>query len=450
MHSRHTPEISGQPSILVVDDTARNIQVLAAVLDRAGYKIAAASNGQKALDMVEVVAPDLILLDVMMPGMDGFEVCEKIKASPETATIPVIMLTARTAPEDVATGFQKGAVDYITKPFNAKELLARVQNHIKLKTARDARNRQIAELKERRSQIHTLSGLLPICSHCKKIRSDEGYWQQLEVYVSDHSDLEFSHGICPECASVLYPDFQPKVKKKPGASDPKNRQPHQAKCPAPDQEAQTPTILIVDDNPKNLQVLGNIVKKPGYRVAAAINGTQALAMIKKMPPDLILLDIIMPELDGLKVCTMLKTAPETAHIPIIMLTAKSDSKDIVKGFEAGVEDYMTKPFNPTELLARVNTHMALKSIRDEQALLIQKLETALAKVNQLSNFIPICANCSKIRDDDGYWQQVEGYITSCSEAEFSHSVCPDCLHKYYPSIAKKIEAGKKQSGPGTK
>ncbi len=437
-------EVIDHPSILLVDDTARNIQVLAAVLDKAGYKIAAASNGQQALDMIEGVAPDLILLDVMMPGMDGFEVCRKIKKSAAMPDIPVIMLTARTAPEDVSTGFQAGAVDYVTKPFNTKELLARVRNHVRLKIARDTRSRQIAELKAHMSQIHALSGLLPICSHCKKIRSDEGYWQQLEVYISDHSDAEFTHGICPECINTHYPEYKAELDSNPRVAVQGTRGPNQNKGPGYDKTEQKQIILIVDDNLKSLQVLGNVFNKDGYRVAAAIDGAQAMAMIKEMPPDLILLDIIMPDLDGLEVCQTLKAAPDTSHIPVIMLTAKSDSEDIAKGFAAGAEDYVAKPFNPTELLARVHTHMALKRIRDEQALLIHKLEAALAQVNQLTKLIPICACCSKVRNDGGYWQQVEEYISSHSKAEFSHGVCPDCLKEYYPSVAKRLYAKKQK------
>ncbi len=122
-------------SVLVVDDTPANLQVMVGMLKEKKYRIAVAPDGGKALDMVEKVAPDLILLDVMMPGMDGFEVCKKLKDNPSTAPVPVIFLTARAEPEDVVKGFEVGAVDYITKPFNKAELLARVETHLSLRRA---------------------------------------------------------------------------------------------------------------------------------------------------------------------------------------------------------------------------------------------------------------------------------------------------------------------------
>ncbi len=116
--------------ILVVDDTPANIQALASTLKEKGYQISVATNGRQALEVVERVRPDLILLDVMMPEMDGFETCRRLKASAATNDIPVIFLTARTETTDIVRGFELGAVDYVPKPFNAHELLARVNTHL--------------------------------------------------------------------------------------------------------------------------------------------------------------------------------------------------------------------------------------------------------------------------------------------------------------------------------
>ncbi len=125
-----------------------------------------------------------------------------------------------------------------------------------------------------------------------------------------------------------------------------------------------PSILIVDDVPKNLQVLINILKEEDYRVAVASSGQMALTMVEEHKPDLILLDIIMPEFDGFAVCGKLKASPETIDIPIIFLTAKTETENIVDGFKAGAVDYVTKPFNSIELLSRVKTHIAVKQGRD--------------------------------------------------------------------------------------
>ncbi|MEE4358588.1 MAG: hybrid sensor histidine kinase/response regulator [Desulfococcaceae bacterium] len=123
--------------ILIVDDTQGNIQILGTILLKEGYQVNVARNGVQAIDLVEKVVPDLILLDIMMPEMDGFETCRRLKSSPGTKNIPIVFLTARTETDDIVKGFELGAVDYITKPFNATELLVRVNTHLDLKFSKD-------------------------------------------------------------------------------------------------------------------------------------------------------------------------------------------------------------------------------------------------------------------------------------------------------------------------
>lgn len=130
-------------------------------------------------------------------------------------------------------------------------------------------------------------------------------------------------------------------------------------------ELPKPLILIVDDVPKNLQVLGTILKEKEYEVAAATGGKQALTMVEARMPELILLDVMMPDPDGFETCKTLKDSGKTKNIPIIFLTAKTEAEDIVQGFEAGAVDYITKPFNRAELLARVHTHLALQQAQQE-------------------------------------------------------------------------------------
>jgi two-component system sensor histidine kinase/response regulator len=154
------------------------------------------------------------------------------------------------------------------------------------------------------------------------------------------------------------------------------------------------TILIVDDIPKNIQVLGNILSKANYQIAYAQNGEQALSITRHQAFDLILLDIMMPGMDGFEVCKALKVRPETSDIPIIFLTAKADMNSIVKGFAVGGQDYITKPFNTSELLARTETHIQLHEQKTALAELNEKLEDkvrerthqleeAYARLNQL-------------------------------------------------------------------
>jgi DNA-binding response OmpR family regulator len=143
------PKEPGKTSILIVDDVPKNLQVLVNMLREKDYKISVAADGRKALDMVTGFTPDLILLDIMMPQMDGFQVCEKLKASDKTKDIPIIFLTARAETGDIVRGFELGAVDYITKPFNKAELLARVNTHLALRNAQ----KQIIKLEQKSAAL---------------------------------------------------------------------------------------------------------------------------------------------------------------------------------------------------------------------------------------------------------------------------------------------------------
>ncbi len=199
------------PLILVVDDVAKNLEVMCNILSIENYQISVASDGRKAWHILQRLSPDLILLDVMMPNVDGYTLCRHIKTVESKKDIPIIFVTARTGREDLIKGFEVGGVDYITKPFNASELLVRVRTHISLYRANRRNEYLIAELRAALAQVKTLSGLLPICSDCKQIRDDDGYWQQVESYLAAHSDVRFTHGICPACVRKRYPDLADQI-----------------------------------------------------------------------------------------------------------------------------------------------------------------------------------------------------------------------------------------------
>lgn len=186
-------------------------------------------------------------------------------------------------------------------------------------------------------------------------------------------------------------------------------------------------ILIVDDTPQNLQVLGQTLESNGYQVVIAQSGEQALEFTDSTVPDLILLDIIMPGLDGYETCRKFKEDHLVVDVPVIFLTAKTESDDILRGFDAGGVDYVTKPFNTAELLARVRTHLELKHAREE--------------IKTLRGMVPVCSSCKSIRDTDGSWMEFEQYIEKYSEAMLTHTMCPDCVKKHYPEIADEVLSG---------
>lgn len=216
-----TPAQLKNYTVLIVDDNPDNLQILLAYLKNFGVRVLVAQSGEVMLRLVQHLTPNLILLDVMMPGPSGFEVCQQLKADKATEAIPVIFMTARADVESKIKGFEVGGVDYITKPIEYQELVARVNTHLTLgelqKTLQEKNhhlqemNQQLetknSQLQEALDKIKTLRGLLPICANCKRIRDDEGYWHDVAVYIRDHSEAEFTHGICSPCMQELYPDF---------------------------------------------------------------------------------------------------------------------------------------------------------------------------------------------------------------------------------------------------
>ncbi|HBD95847.1 MAG: hypothetical protein A2015_04585 [Spirochaetes bacterium GWF1_31_7] len=199
------------PKILIVDDIVLNIQVAAGVLQEYNYEILTATGGEQAIKIIKAKKPDLILLDIMMPDIDGFDVIKSIKESSETSDIPVIFVTAKNDIETLVAGFNAGAVDYITKPFNPFELYARVRAHLELKMAKTELEAKNKELQQALNDIKTLEGLIPICANCKKIKDDDGYWHSVEEYMTEHSDVKFTHGLCNDCIKKLYPEFAEEI-----------------------------------------------------------------------------------------------------------------------------------------------------------------------------------------------------------------------------------------------
>jgi two-component system, OmpR family, response regulator VanR len=265
-------------TILVVEDSPTQALLLEGTLEQAGYHVAVAGNGKEALEYLKHTEPTLILSDVVMPHMDGYDLCRHVKDDKELERIPVILITSLSDPVDILRGLQSGADNFITKPYQEPELLSRMQyilanqelrrrsaaglgveiffagrkhfltaerlqiidlllssfetavtHKLRLEEAntvlKELNEKLVNEIAERKkaerekegligqlrqalAEVKKLSGLLPICASCKRIRDDKGYWQQIEGYIRDHSEADFSHGICPECAKKLYPDIQ--------------------------------------------------------------------------------------------------------------------------------------------------------------------------------------------------------------------------------------------------
>ena len=196
------------------------------------------------------------------------------------------------------------------------------------------------------------------------------------------------------------------------------------------------SVLVVDDTRINVDLLVLLLQKENYNVRVAESGIEALQKIARNPPDLILLDIMMPEMDGYETCLRIKRNPESKDIPVIFITALNEIADKMKGFEVGGIDYITKPFEVREVLARVKAQLTIQHLNKTLAAKNRELEKALEEVKSLQGIVPICSKCKKIRDDDGFWQRVEKYVSERTGAKFSHSYCPSCLKSEIDKLDK--------------
>jgi DNA-binding response OmpR family regulator len=185
---------------LIADDDRVTTLILNDALRRQGFDVTVVHDGMAAWECIAGgAAPSLAIFDWMMPGLDGPELCRRVRREASRAHLYLILLTARTDRGDVIAGLDAGADDYLTKPFHADELRARVRVGCRVLALQQRLAERVAELQESMANIKQLRGLLPICSYCKRIRSDSDYWEQVESYISVHTDAQFSHGICPCC-----------------------------------------------------------------------------------------------------------------------------------------------------------------------------------------------------------------------------------------------------------
>ena len=192
---------------IVAEDDPVALRLLQMALGEWGYEVISTTDGRQAwAALLETDGPRVAVLDWMMPGMDGVELCRRIRATDSFDYVHVILLTARDRQDDVVAGLEAGADDYVTKPFDLQELRSRIrvgERVVHLQHTLAARNQALAEavrkLEDSLVTIRRLHGLLPICAYCRRIRDDHDYWHELEAYIAEHSETEFTHSVCPDC-----------------------------------------------------------------------------------------------------------------------------------------------------------------------------------------------------------------------------------------------------------
>ena len=217
-----------RPVFLAVDDSPTVLAFVTEVLStlRVGPEILTATNGEEALRRARERSPDVIIMDWEMPVMDGLAAIRLLKASSRTTEIPIVMLTAVTEGTDkVRLALDAGAIDFVVKPVEPVELVARVESALRIslstRALRESNDKLLQanlDLTQALQEVKTLSSLLPICSHCREVRSDDGYWSNLESYLHVRTHTQFSHGICPPCFDKHYPDLVEEEMATPSAS----------------------------------------------------------------------------------------------------------------------------------------------------------------------------------------------------------------------------------------
>jgi phosphoserine phosphatase RsbU/P len=200
-------------------------------------------------------------------------------------------------------------------------------------------------------------------------------------------------------------------------------------------------ILVADDDRPTAATLRGTLQSWGLDVVVGYDGRCAWELIQKDPTiGLAVLDWGMPGLDGPEVCRRIRLDPDRSHLHVVLLTARESRADLVAGLEAGADDFLSKPFDPEVLRARMNVGLRVLRLRTALADRVTELETALSRVKQLHGLLPICSYCKHVRTDGDYWQQVEHYVAQHSDLQFSHGICPGC----YARVMAELDGNKGQ------
>jgi DNA-binding response OmpR family regulator len=316
--------------ILVADDDVVSRRRLETLLLKWGHEVASVGNGTDAWDALHAEgAPALAILDWMMPGLDGVEVCRRVRGRVPPVPVYLVLLTARTERQDTIDGLEAGADDYLVKPFDPAELRARVAVGVRVIQLQLELARRVAELEQALAHVDQLHGILPICSYCKKIRSDGDSWQQVEAYVTAHSAARFSHGVCPDCVGKLRA--------------------------APDVAvgSKGTRVLIVDDEEVMRQLTREILEEEGYTALEAASGDEALERARAHPGtiDLLLTDIVMPNMGGKELAERLgRLCPD---LKVLFMSGYTDDAIVGRGGLPPGSGFIQKPFGPASLLTKI-------------------------------------------------------------------------------------------------
>jgi DNA-binding response OmpR family regulator len=285
--------------ILMVDDDADILRLVSSALGATGFKVSTLNDPLNALSEIERIQPNLVILDVEMPGKSGLELCADIRLRPNFKELPIVFLTSRSEAENRIRGMQLGAVDYVMKPFQLKDLILRIRAVLAVG----------GDWKSRASQRP------PVAT-------------QATTAAAPAEGLPNS----PPTAQVA------------------TSAPVATEHPAHGKD----DILVIDDDEHIQKLLELFLREKGYRVRIAGDGLAGLQAIEKRVPDLVILDVLLPKMNGFEVLRSIRANPATKDLYVLMLTAKTMESDVIRGTSLGSTDYVLKPFSPLELVAKIN------------------------------------------------------------------------------------------------
>lgn len=198
---------------------------------------------------------------------------------------------------------------------------------------------------------------------------------------------------------------------------------------------ETISILVVEDHPNILLATATLLRSVGFFVLEARSGGACLGVVRESDPDLILLNVQLPDISGCEISRQIRSDKRIRQPYVILLSGSSiTAEKHAESLESGADSCLFRPISNRELLARIQAIVRIIWTERDRDFLIENLEKALAAIKTLNGIVPICASCKKIRDDQGYWEEVEAYVEKHSTAEFTHGLCPNCTDKLYGDI----------------
>lgn len=352
--------------VLVIEDNLLNLDMACELLQYGGFDTYQAEDGETGIRMARQVQPDLILMDLHMPKQDGFATTRQIKSDPTLKDIPIVAFTALAMREDQEKALAAGCSGVICKPIDVSHFSETISRY--MNSPGDVAGIDVSCV-DSKPPMPTVPDTWVAASPEKTVGSDEPTSPDRPDFSRKEPASSVSRFGLPEqkpfslqaasaYAAAMVSSPAAPVSLVSSAMDPGSHR-----------------ILVVDDNPMNVELLKDALESMGQEVIPAYNGQNALKLVDETLPDLILLDIMMPDMDGYAVLNTLKAQPRTADIPVIFISALNRTQDMVRGFQEGTYDYITKPFKVEEVKARILSSLRIKDLQDSLKRERDKLNT---------------------------------------------------------------------------